>query len=324
MASSVRSDCPTESLDGTTSVGRIDLYKRGCFVLEAKQGSQQPVEEEFELAAKPAKLKKGTAVRGTKGWDDAMLKARGQAEQYARALPTDEGWPPFLIVVDVGQTIELFADFTRSGKTYLPFPDPATFRITLDETKAMWPKLTDPEQQAKLKAVWTDPLSLDPSRRSAKVTRELADRLAELAKSLEASKYTAVRVAQFLMRCLFTMFAEDVELLPRDSFKILLERLRSKPQNFPDMVSALWKTMDTGGFSTVSEEKVRWFNGGLFEECEALPLNGPQLARSRAGHLRHVVGAGVGPGRTSQAGSTLHAASVCRAAGDADDCGANA
>ena len=25
--------------DGTTSPGRIDLYKRGCFVLEAKQGS---------------------------------------------------------------------------------------------------------------------------------------------------------------------------------------------------------------------------------------------------------------------------------------------
>ncbi len=26
---------------------------------------------------------------------------RWQAEQYARALPTDEGWPPFLIVVEV-------------------------------------------------------------------------------------------------------------------------------------------------------------------------------------------------------------------------------
>lgn len=113
-------DVTFQNLDGTTSIGRIDLYKRGCFVLEAKQGSQQPVEEEFELTAKPAKLKKGTAVRGTKGWDDAMLKARGQAEQYARALPTDEGWPPFLIVVDVGHTIELFADFTRAGKTYLP------------------------------------------------------------------------------------------------------------------------------------------------------------------------------------------------------------
>ena len=28
-------------VDGTTSFGRIDLYKRGCFVLEAKQGVEQ-------------------------------------------------------------------------------------------------------------------------------------------------------------------------------------------------------------------------------------------------------------------------------------------
>jgi hypothetical protein len=27
--------------DGTTSPGRIDLYKRGCFVLEAKQGADK-------------------------------------------------------------------------------------------------------------------------------------------------------------------------------------------------------------------------------------------------------------------------------------------
>jgi len=31
--------------DGSTSNGRIDLYKRGCFVLEAKQGGERtPVE----------------------------------------------------------------------------------------------------------------------------------------------------------------------------------------------------------------------------------------------------------------------------------------
>jgi hypothetical protein len=32
--------------DGTTTTGRIDLYKRGCFVLEAKQGSDAQREEE--------------------------------------------------------------------------------------------------------------------------------------------------------------------------------------------------------------------------------------------------------------------------------------
>lgn len=56
------------------------------------------------------------------------------------------------------------------------------------------------------------------SRRAARVTREIASRLAELAKSLEAAGHNADDVAQFLMRCLFTMFAEDVGLLPRGAF----------------------------------------------------------------------------------------------------------
>ena len=58
-----------------------------------------------------------------------MLAARGQAERYAKALPVSEGWPPFLVVVDVGHSIELYADFSLTGKAYLPFPDPRTFRI---------------------------------------------------------------------------------------------------------------------------------------------------------------------------------------------------
>lgn len=82
---------------GQTSTGRIDLYKRGGFVLEAKQGSDRPTgnntlyikeEDSWWLTSR-----RGTAVRGTRGWDVAMLKAKGQAEQYARALPVEEGWP---------------------------------------------------------------------------------------------------------------------------------------------------------------------------------------------------------------------------------------
>jgi hypothetical protein len=35
--------------DGTTSAGRIDLYKRGCFVLEAKQGSDSTPDEQINF-----------------------------------------------------------------------------------------------------------------------------------------------------------------------------------------------------------------------------------------------------------------------------------
>ena len=98
--------------DGTSSNGFIDLYKRGCFVCEAKQTGKQ---------------------LDSAGWDSAMLKAHGQAQQYARALPAAEGRPPFLIVVDVGRNIELYAEFTRTGATYVPFPDPRSHRILLDD-----------------------------------------------------------------------------------------------------------------------------------------------------------------------------------------------
>ena len=89
--------------DGTTSTGRIDLYKRACFVLEAKQGVEKREAAEALAEATRAKAKaakKGTAQRGSAAWDEAMLKAHGQAEQYARALPASEGRPPLLIVVD--------------------------------------------------------------------------------------------------------------------------------------------------------------------------------------------------------------------------------
>ena len=66
-------------------------------------------------------------------WDDAMVRARGQAEAYARALPDE--YPPFLVTVAVGQVIELWADFSRTGKNYTHFPDARRFRIALDDLR---------------------------------------------------------------------------------------------------------------------------------------------------------------------------------------------
>ncbi|MEI8372528.1 MAG: DNA methyltransferase [Planctomycetota bacterium] len=261
--------------DGTTTIGRIDLYKRSAFVLEAKQGSDAATaDEEAAAALQSEKSKKpkrrGTAVRGTKSWDDAMVKARGQADRYARALPVAEGWPPFLLVVDVGHSIELYSEFSRSGKTYVPFPDPKSFRILLDD-------LRRDEIRARLRQVWLDPLPLDPSRRAARVTRELAERLAKLAKLLEAESHHPEDVARFLMRCLFTMFAEDVELIPRGSFEDLLGGLLDAPENFKPAAEDLWRTMNTGGFSPILRKRLLRFNGGLFAESDALPLTKPML-----------------------------------------------
>ena len=256
---------------------RIDLYRRGHFVLEAKQFiAQQPEPTELTLAAvavgAAAKPKKATGpVRGSGAWDEAMIRAHGQAERYARALPADEPTPPFLIVVDVGHSFEIYADFTQAGKSYLPFPDPRTFRFRLED-------LRDEQIRDRLRRIWLDPLSLDPAKVSAEVTREIAGYLAVLATSLEKSGHAPRLVAEFLTRCLFCMFAEDVGLLPKDGFRGLLESLRQSPEGFVPKLRTLFAEMQNGtDFSVILNKKLLRFNGGLFEDASVLPVDGTQL-----------------------------------------------
>ena len=71
----------------TVTVGHIDLYKEGCFILEAKQGSEK------------GSRKLGTAKRGTPGWNVAMRDAFGQALGYAKSFDRP---PPFIVVCDIG------------------------------------------------------------------------------------------------------------------------------------------------------------------------------------------------------------------------------
>ncbi len=223
--------------DGSRSAGRIDCYRRGNFVLEAK------------------KLKAGTH---TKGFDDGLLRARSQGEAYARALPLADGRPPFVLVVDVGTVIEVYAEFSRTGGTYIPFPDPRSHRIMLAD-------LTDPAKLERLRLIWTNPDALDPARISAKVTREVSERLASLARSLEQAGHASHDVAAYLSRCLFSMFAEDVGLLPEGSFHELLKRHRDDPATLQQMLRILWADMDKGGFSAALVRQVLRFNGKLFK-----------------------------------------------------------
>ena len=179
-------------------------------------------------------------------------------------MPKEHGWPPFILVVDVGYVIEVYADFSGLGKNYAQFPDRTSYSVPLDG-------LRDPDIRARLRAIWTKPRSLDPSQRSAEVTRDIAERLAKIARSLER-KHDPKKVAEFLMRCLFTMFAEDVGLLPATGFEKLLEQMTETPQNFAPALESLWRVMDDGGYAPHINETVKRFNGALFRDCNAITL----------------------------------------------------
>jgi len=243
--------------DGSAARGRIDLYKRGSFVLEAKQ-SRRPGTEKAAQSSLFDPEPEETAPLGrrtsSRAWNILMLNARQQAEQYAKALPASEGWPPFLIVCDVGHCFEIYADFTGQGKNYAQFPDRQGFRIYLEE-------LRRDDVRETLRAIWLDPHKLDPAKITARITREIAERLAKVSKHLEDTKHDPETVALFLMRCLFTMFAQSVELLPKDSFSDVLKKCVDDPSHFCHRVEQLWAAMDQGGFAYAIERDVRKFNG---------------------------------------------------------------
>lgn len=266
----------THHRDDGDAIGRIDLYRKGSFVLEAKQsrwkGGEKAIAGQSDLFT--PEPEKDAPERGKPGarraWDVLMINAKRQAEDYARALPVSHGWPPFILVCDVGHCIEVYADFTGQGKNYTQFPDRQSFRIYLED-------LRKGEVRARLMAIWLDPQSLDPTRTAAKATREIAARLAEVSKALEAKKFPAEEVAQFLMRCLFTMFAASVKLLPEESFRDLLDDCRNDPSKFVPLLTDLWKSMNDGEFAASIRAKVLRFNGNLFADARVLPLGGEEI-----------------------------------------------
>ena len=284
-ADSYRFECPVKfkQPDGSESSGSIDLYKRGSFVMEAKQSREKGRPKELKMAGQPDLFTPDYKPRGQRGanraWDQLMINARHQAQDYARALPVAHGWPPFVIVCDVGHCIEVYADFSGQGKNYAQFPDRQSFRIFLSDLK-------DEKVRERLKLIWESPATLDPVRQSAEVTRDISARLAQVSKRLEDRGHNAEDVALFLMRCLFTMFAEDVELLPKDSFSDLLERCKADPSKFPRMVEQLWTAMDKGDFAFAIEQTVRRFNGKLFKDAKALPLEREDIGELHAAAKR--------------------------------------
>lgn len=169
--------------DGSANTKFMDLYRAGCFVLEAKQGGTTGMPN----------------ARGTRSHDRYMERAFNQAKAYALALPIR---PPFVLTCDIGHLLEVWEGF---GGDYGGYARRRTILLA---------DLAKPEVQTFFRALWDDPKSLDPARRRARVTREVAETLGELAKALEARFRNGEAIARFLMRCVFTFFAEDAGLLP--------------------------------------------------------------------------------------------------------------
>lgn len=215
--------------------------------------------------------KGGTTATGGHGWADVWKKgmfaweykgggkdlnaAYLQLKKYADMLEN----PPLLITSDT-KRIEIHTNFTNTVKQV----------HTLELID-----LVDPAKRELLKNAFANPDRLRPGVTREMVTKEAAERFSELAHQLQSQGFDPHRVAHFLNRLIFCMFAEDVGLLPNRLFTKLATASAAHPETFETNAKQLFGGMSKGG--AVAFEVVDWFNGGLFDDDSTLPLDGDGL-----------------------------------------------
>lgn len=266
--------------EGRISNKSIDCFKHGSFVMELKLSPQQATGEDMDLGQLAALLN-GPGRKAPKGGVEAlnrlMGKAHAQAENYATALPE---CPPFLMMVDVGAAIHLWADFERAGRGYAPFPDVKSSRIGLTD-------LRDPAIRERLRKVWDDPRSLDPQRPVNAATHEISGLLGRLVRSMRDRSLqdpsqafqpiTDRRIFMFVMQCILAMYADSVGLIRHKGFLTLLESYRGNAARFHLSAATVFRNLARGGHCAALRQDVPAFGSGLFREEVALPLSEADL-----------------------------------------------
>ncbi len=222
--------------------GFADVWKKGCFAWEYK-GKKKNLDEAYR-----------------------------QLLRYRESLLN----PPLLVVCDFDRYIV---------KT--------NFNGTVQEVHEFTNDQIDrPDNLRVLRALFENPDFLKPQRTTAAVTEALAQKIAEVAKSLQkrASVELAdarnraemnfaqrknLRIARFLNRIVFCMFAEDTRLLPSGLFTEILKAAVDDPAHFAKTLEDLFKVMATGG--SFGQYKIRHFNGHLFDDSSVFELNEAEL-----------------------------------------------
>lgn len=195
-----------------------------------------------------------------KGKNKDLEKAFSQLQQYAIALEN----PPLLVVSDIDR-IRLHTNWTNTVQRVHEFH--------LDD-------LIDAANRERLKAAFLDPEKLRPAKTRQVLTEEAAQQFVSLTQRLRQRGHIAAEVAHFVNRLVFCMFAEDVGLLTGSIFERMLSHCADRPEDFQGMAQTLFDAMKGGG--RVGFERVEWFNGGLFDNDHALPLEKQDIADLQA------------------------------------------
>lgn len=207
-----------------------------------------------------------------KGRKKNLDEAFKQLLRYREALLN----PPLLVVCDFDRYI-IRTNFNGTVQE--------TIEFTNDQ-------LDQPEVLRRLRWMFTQPDLLKPSQTTDRVTEQLAEKIAQVALSLnkrEGIEYSNakrraevnvaqkknLRVARFLNRIIFCFFAEDVGLLPEGTFSEVAQAGLDDPHFFAERLEALFEVMAAGG--SFGSKKIRHFNGHLFEEATVFELTEEEI-----------------------------------------------
>ncbi len=102
---------------------------------------------------------------------------------------------------------------------------------------------------------------------------ELAD--AKSRKEVNVAQRKNLRIARFLNRIVFCLFAEYTGLLPKNLFTDILKSSLDDPAHFVETTEALFKTMRKGGL--FGKDRIRHFNGHLFDDFTVFQLTEAEI-----------------------------------------------
>ena len=218
---------------------------------------------------------------GERGWADAYYRGKfiweykgphhslDAAYQQLLLYKDSLGNPPLLITSDT-QEIRIHTNFTNTVKK--------VYAITFDD-------LLSGQGVDLLHRAFYDPESLKPAETPEQITNASAKQFVEVANALqkyEEKKLDPERLAHFIIRLLFCLFAEDIGLLPDKVFSNLVKQ-NLPTEKFRQSLKTLFATMKTGGMFGFTP--IPFFNGGLFDD-DFVPNELPDIAPS----LRDVSG----------------------------------
>ena len=198
--------------------------------------------------------------RGCFGWEyKGKHKDLGAALRQLQAYALDLQNPPYLVVSDM-ERIVVHTNWTNTVSRRLEF--------SLDD-------LHEPGKLDQLRDVFRGSERLRPGTSPQQLTHDAAERFGGLGRRLQERGHDPRAVAHFLNRVIFCLFAEHAGILVGKPFVRMVKALQARPRLAKQQFEALFATMGEGGF--FGADAVLRFNGGLFDDARALPLESDDL-----------------------------------------------